>query len=143
MLDKWDFIAIYVAFMLFFAFFMWPTRIHERYLYPAIAMLALMFPILKKTRVLYAALTATFFVNLAYVLYWLNYSAYNNTGNPNLSGDPVVLVVGIANLVIFAYATLLLISELRTKNGSYLLPSSRLKAEENETKEKVNIADNS
>ena len=143
MLDRWDFIAIYVAFMLFFAFFMWPTRIHERYLYPAIAMLALIFPILKKTRVLYAALTATFFVNLAYVLYWLNYSAYNNTGNPNLSGDPVVLVVGIANLVIFAYATLLLISELRTKNGSYLLPSSRLKAEENETKEKVNIADNS
>jgi Gpi18-like mannosyltransferase len=130
MLDNWDFLAIYVAFMLFFAFFMWPTRIHERYLYPAIAMLALMFPLLKKTRVLYAALTATFFVNLGYVLYWLNYSAYNNTGNPNLSGDPVVLVVGIANVAIFVYATLLLIFEFRAKNGSYLLPSSASKGEE-------------
>jgi Gpi18-like mannosyltransferase len=125
-LDNWDFLAVYVAFMLFFAFFMWPTRIHERYLYPAIAMLALMFPLLKKTRVLYVALTATFFVNLSYILYWLNYSAYNNTGNIDLSGDPVVLVVGVANVMIFVYATLLLIFELRAKTGSYMLNLNRL-----------------
>ena len=55
-----DLLAIFAAFMLFFAFFMLPTRIHERYMFPAISMLALMFPLLKRTRLLYAALTATF-----------------------------------------------------------------------------------
>jgi hypothetical protein len=121
---NWDFLAIYVAFMLFFAFFMWPTRIHERYLYPSIAMLALMFPLIKKTRALYVGLTATLFVNLSYVLYWLNYSAYNNTGNPDLSGDPVVLLVSVINLVLFGYATALVLLELRHNNGSYLVHSS-------------------
>ena len=114
-LKNWDFLAIYVAFMLLFAFFMWPTRIHERYLFPAIAMLALVFPVLKKTRALYVGLTATFFVNLSYVLYWLNYSAYNNTGNPDISGHPVVLLVGIINIALFAYATALVLIEIRGK----------------------------
>ena len=40
---------IFAAFMLFFAFFMLPTRIHERYLFPAISMLALMFPVHKES----------------------------------------------------------------------------------------------
>jgi Gpi18-like mannosyltransferase len=122
-LRNWDFLAIYVAFMLFFAFFMWPTRIHERYLFPAVAMLALMFPLMKKTRVLYVGLTATFFVNLSYVLYWLNYSAYNNTGNLDISGHPVVLLVSIVNIVLFAYATTLVLLELRSNDGSYLIRS--------------------
>ena len=40
-----DSLAVFSAFMLFFAFFMLPTRIHERYLFPAISVLALMFPL--------------------------------------------------------------------------------------------------
>ena len=123
-LRNWDFLAIYVAFMLLFAFFMWPTRIHERYLFPAVAMLALMFPLMKKTRVLYVGLTATFFANLSYVLYWLNYSAYNNTGNIDISGHPVVLIVSIVNIILFAYATMLVLLELHSNNGSYLIYSS-------------------
>ena len=43
-----DFLVVFAAFMLLFAFFMLPTRIHERYLFPAISMLALMFPFIKK-----------------------------------------------------------------------------------------------
>jgi len=106
-----EFLAIFAAFMLFFAFFMLPTRIHERYLFPAISVLALMFPFLKRTRILYAALTATFLVNQAYVLYWLNVS-YPNAA-PNLTGDPVVLAVSAINLLMFIYASVLMFDELR------------------------------
>ena len=105
-----DFLAIFAAFILFFAFFMLPTRIHERYMFPAISMLALMFPLLKKTRLLYVALTATLFVNQAYVLYWLNVS-YPYA--PNLTGDPVAIVVSVINLLMLAYASILMWFELK------------------------------
>ena len=72
-----DYLAVFAAFMLLFGFFMLPTRIHERYLFPAISVLALMFPFIKKARPLYVALTATLLINEAYVLYWLNASYPN------------------------------------------------------------------
>jgi dolichyl-phosphate-mannose-protein mannosyltransferase len=106
-----DLLAIFAAFLLFFEFFMLPTRIHERYLFPAISMLVLLVPFAKKIRYLYVALTATLFVNEAYVLYWLN-ASYPGAP-PNLSGDPVVLAVSVINLVMFLYATLLLWTELK------------------------------
>jgi Gpi18-like mannosyltransferase len=106
-----DLVAIFAAFMLFFAFFMLPTRIHERYMFPAISVLALMFPLLKKARPLYVVLTATFLVNQAYVLYWLNLS-YPNAG-PNLTGDPVVLAVSVINLIMFLYGSILMWDELK------------------------------
>lgn len=106
-----EFLGIFGAFMLFFAFFMLPTRIHERYLFPAISVLALMFPLIKKTRLLYAVLTATFLVNQAYVLYWLN--AYYPNAGPNLTGDPVVLAVSVINLLMLAYASILMWDELK------------------------------
>ncbi len=43
-------VVVFAAMVLFFGFFMLPTRIHERYLFPAMAMLALLFPLLKKAR---------------------------------------------------------------------------------------------
>jgi Gpi18-like mannosyltransferase len=102
-----DFLAIYAAFLLFFAFFMLPTRIHERYLFPAISMLVLLVPFAKKVRVLYAALTATLFVNQAYVLYYLNMNAFIP------SGDLVVIAISVINLIMFLYASALLLGELR------------------------------
>jgi Gpi18-like mannosyltransferase len=101
-----DFLAIFSAFMLFFAFFMLPTRIHERYMFPAISVLALMFPLIKRARLLYVALTATLFINEAYVLYWLNKS-YPNAA-PNLTGDPIVVAVSVINLLMLAYASILM-----------------------------------
>ncbi len=109
-------IVFFAAFMLFFAFFMLPTRIHERYLFPAISILALMFPFVRKVRLLYGVITVTFLTNVAYVLYWLN--LYANAGysyGPNLSGDPVVLVVGVINVITFLYGSLLLWDELKGK----------------------------
>jgi Gpi18-like mannosyltransferase len=101
-----DLMAIFAAFILFFAFFMLPTRIHERYMFPAISMLALMFPLIKRSRPLYVALTATLFINEAYILYWLNKS-YPNAA-PNLTGDPIVVAVSAINLLMLAYASIIM-----------------------------------
>ncbi|MCW4030000.1 MAG: glycosyltransferase family 39 protein [Candidatus Bathyarchaeota archaeon] len=105
-----DYLAIFAAFMLLFSFFMLPTRIHERYMFPAISMLAIMFPLLKKTRLLYGVLTATLFVNEAYVLNAL-VAAY--PGFADLRGDPVVLAVSVINLLMLVYAVYLMWNELK------------------------------
>lgn len=126
-----EFLAIFAAFMLFFAFFMLPTRIHERYLFPAISVLALMFPFLKKARPLYAVLTATLLINQAYVLYWLN--AYYPNAGPNLTGDPVVLAVSVINLLMLLYASILMWDELKgrgwLKTGPVKLSQTRERGE--------------
>ena len=122
-----EMLVVFSAFMLFFSFFMLPTRIHERYLFPAISMLALMFPFIKKTRPLYAALTATLFVNISYVLYWLNvYNAAGYDYGPNLTGDPVVMAVSVINLIVFLYVLVLMWDELK---GRSWLKTNQVKAE--------------
>lgn len=118
-----DLIAVFAAFLLFFAFFMLPTRIHERYMFPAISMLALMFPLIKKTRILYIALTTTLFVNQAYILYWLNIS-YPNAA-PNLTGDPLVVLVSVINLIMLLYASVLVWDEIKGRR-TLLSQSSKL-----------------
>ena len=115
-----DYLAIFAAFMLLFSFFMLPTRIHERYMFPAMAMLALMFPLLKKTRILYVTLTATLFVNEAYVLYALN-AAYPNFAD--LTRDPIVPLVSVINLLMLAYASILLWYELKGRGWLKSEPS--------------------
>ena len=102
-----EWLVLFSAFMLFFAFFMLPTRIHERYLFPAISVLALMFPLAKKTRIFYVALTGTLLVNQAYVLYYLNLNQFIP------SGDLVVLAVSVINLVMFLYGLVLMWMELK------------------------------
>jgi hypothetical protein len=69
-----------------------------------------MVPFVKKARAFYAIVTVTLFINCVYVLYWLN------LGNPNLTGDPVVLAVSIVNLVTFLYGSLLMWDELKGKS---------------------------
>ena len=53
-------LILYAAFMLFFSFFMLPTRIHERYLFPALSILALMLPFSKKIRPIYKRVLLTY-----------------------------------------------------------------------------------
>jgi Gpi18-like mannosyltransferase len=112
-----EMLVLFAAFMLLFGFFMLPTRIHERYLFPAISMLTLLFPFIKKTRPLYAVLTGTLLVNVSYVLYWLNvYVAAGYTYSPDLSGDPVVLAVSVINLIVFLYVLVLMWDELKGRS---------------------------
>ncbi|MCX8154176.1 MAG: hypothetical protein N3E52_07065, partial [Candidatus Bathyarchaeota archaeon] len=132
-----ELLAIFAAYMLFFGFFMLPTRIHERYLFPAISMLALMSPFIKKARALYVVLTATLLANTAYVLYWLNaYAAAGYAHGPNLTGDPVTVTVSLINLVTFIYSLLLLWNELKGRswlktNPAKTCESVEAKVEEN------------
>jgi hypothetical protein len=124
-----EMVAIFSAFMLFFAFFMLPTRIHERYLFPAISVLAIMFPLVKRIRPFYVVLTGTLLANEAYVLYWLR-TSYPNAG-PNLTGDPVVLAVSAINLFMLLYASILMVDELRGR-GWLKTSSVNLKPDEEE-----------
>jgi dolichyl-phosphate-mannose-protein mannosyltransferase len=117
-----DYLAIFAAFMLLFSFFMLPTRIHERYMFPAISMLAIMFPLLKKTRLLYGVLTATLFVNEAYVLNAL-VTAY--PGFADLRGDPVVLAVSVINLLMLVYAVYLMWNELKGQGWLKAQPTTK------------------
>jgi Gpi18-like mannosyltransferase len=107
-------IAFFGALVLFFGFFMLPTRIHERYLFPAMAMSALMFPLVKKSRSLYVVLTATCFVNEAYVLNAL-VAAYPNAAN--ISGDPIVIVVSLINSLALLYVIKLMVDELKGRHA--------------------------
>jgi len=117
-----NYLAIFAAFMLLFSFFMLPTRIHERYMFPAMAMLALMFPLLKKTRLLYVALTSTLFVNEAYVLYALNV-AYPNFAD--LTRDPIVPLVSVINLLMLIFASVVMWYELKGRASLKAEPSEQ------------------
>jgi len=133
-----ELLVLFSAFMLLFGFFMLPTRIHERYLFPTISILALMFLFLKKARPLYVVLTATCLVNQTYVLYWLNaYAAAGYTYSPNLTGDPVTITVSLINLVTFMYTLILLWDELKGRSWFRISPikigrSGKAEAKENE-----------
>jgi len=132
-------LVFFSAFMLLFGFFMLPTRIHERYLFPALSILALMLMFLKKTRLLYGVLTATCFVNQAYVLYWLNaYNAAGYTYGPNLSGDPVVLAVSVTNLIVFLYVLVLMWYALKGRSWSAINPAKTDRNTEQEGNENEN-----
>jgi len=114
-----ELVILFAAFLLFFGFFMLPTRIHERYLFPALSVLALMFPFFKKTRSIYGFLSITCLVNQAYVLYFLN----SNSFIP--SGDFVALAVSSINLIVFLYVLVLMWDELK---GRSWLRDSPIKA---------------
>ena len=81
---------------------MLPTRIHERYLFPAMSVLVLLTPFLRKMRFVYVILSATYLINQAYVLSYLNASSYIP------DGDPVVLITCLVNLGVFLFVLLLM-----------------------------------
>jgi Gpi18-like mannosyltransferase/4-amino-4-deoxy-L-arabinose transferase-like glycosyltransferase len=114
--SNYELTVLFAAFVLFFGFFMLPTRIHERYLFPAMAVLALMFPFLRKTRPLYVALTATCFVNQAYVLSFLNAGTFIQPG------DPVVFIVSLINSIALIYVLILMVQDIRQNRRTETLP---------------------
>ena len=95
-------LVLFTAFLLLFGFFMLPTRIHERYLFPTLAILALLIPLASKTRVLLVALTATLLVNEAYVMNFLN------AGVVVVPLDAVSVSVSIVNVIVLIYAVWLM-----------------------------------
>jgi Gpi18-like mannosyltransferase len=102
-----DLLVIFIAFTLFLGFFMLPTRIHERYLFPAISILTLAIPFVKKVRPIYIISSVTLFINQAYVLYYLNLGTFIS------QGDPIVLIVSSINVILLMYVLSILWDELK------------------------------
>ena len=85
------------AFCLYLGFFMLPTRIHERYLFPIFPFLALEMVLDQKLRYIYGAFSATFLANLILALKVLN----NKTFIP---GDYYFMyVISAVNILLFMY----------------------------------------
>lgn len=106
--------VLFTAFVLLFGFFMLPTRIHERYLFPVIGVLSMMLPFIKESRPLCAVLTITYLANMWYVLEFLN------AGNSIPEGDPVVYVIGAINLAALVYTLLVMIRKQKVTTTSIL-----------------------
>jgi Gpi18-like mannosyltransferase len=109
-------VVMFTAFLLFFGFFMLPTRIHERYLFPAFSVMAILIPFVKRIRVIYLVLTGTYLINLAYVLSFLNSGTFIS------DLDPVVIAVGLINLIVLEYV--LMLTWKAIKNIEWLSSSS-------------------
>jgi hypothetical protein len=96
----------------------------------------LMFPLIKKTRLLYVALTTTCFVNQAYVLNAL-VAAYPY--GADLTGDPVGIIVSVINLIAFLYVLVLMIDELQGRKALFhsdVKPELTLQKEEKVTEKR-------
>jgi Gpi18-like mannosyltransferase len=95
--ERRDLRVLFTAFVLLFGFFMLPTRIHERYLFPVFSVLALAIPYLRDMKIIYGVLSLTYLANQAYVLSFLNQGEYLSSWNP------FVLAVTSVNMVAFLY----------------------------------------
>jgi Gpi18-like mannosyltransferase len=90
--------SIYIACaILFFAFFMFFTRIHERYLFPMFAPLAVAMTLDRRFSYVYVLATLTFLFNLHFVL------VEAKTGIPFQDSEFLIPVMAGINLVLFIY----------------------------------------
>jgi hypothetical protein len=78
-----------------FAFYFLPTRAHERYLFPAMALLAPFAAISARSLVAYLALTAAFAGGLLYALTFINSAAVAEPLADILRAGPTVWVLGL------------------------------------------------
>lgn len=83
--------------VLFFGFFMLFTRVHERYIFPMFAPLAIAASLNRRFCYVYWIMTFTFLFNLHFVLQYLN----NNQFIPD--GNPYVLITSGINSIVIIY----------------------------------------
>ena len=79
---------LFAALILAVAFFALPTRVHERYLFPALALAAPFVALAWRWRVLYGVLSASFFFNV-YWAYTLDWSFVGYVLTPGVGGEPM------------------------------------------------------
>lgn len=91
-------IIYFASAILFFGFFMLFTRVHERYLFPMFAPLAVMMYMDRRLVFIYWIMTFTFLFNLYYVLH------FSHIGQSIPYGDPYVFITSAINLGILMYA---------------------------------------
>lgn len=89
--------AVFAVFLLMLGFYMLMTRMHERYLFPVLALLALSFSP-RFPPWLYVGFTGTFFVNLIFVMSQLNAGRFTPDGHWS------IYVLSTLNALMFFYA---------------------------------------
>ncbi|MDD3421047.1 MAG: phospholipid carrier-dependent glycosyltransferase [Methanocellales archaeon] len=88
---------IFSSFLLSFGFFMLMTRMHERYMFPVFAILALIMNH-EKIKMIYGTLAATYLFNLAYIL------GFINEDNFVPDNDISLMILPLINLAILVYS---------------------------------------
>ena len=90
-----------LSFFLISSIFMFSSKMHERYLYPALILALLVFVYFPHRRILltYSGFSITHFLNVGLVLL---YSWYNVFHLPRYS--PYVLAISLSNLLLYVYA---------------------------------------
>jgi hypothetical protein len=110
-------IIYFASAVLFFGFFMLFTRVHERYLFPMFAPLAVIMYMDRRFVFIYWIMTFTFLFNLYDVLSLLH------TGQSILHGYPYVFIISAINLGVLMYAIYCLSTFQKIKDTS-LLPNN-------------------
>ncbi|SNQ59170.1 hypothetical protein [Candidatus Methanoperedens nitratireducens] len=110
-------IIYFASAILFFGFFMLFTRVHERYLFPMFAPLAVVMYMDRRLVFIYWIMTFTFLFNLYDVLSLLH------TGQSILHGYPYVFIISAINLGVLMYAIYCLSTFQKLKDTS-LLPGN-------------------
>ena len=100
----------YSTFLAFFSFFMLLTRMHERYLFPAIALSLLALIYSRKLLPISIVITFTSLFNQAYALKFLNQKMFIPPA------DPLVYIFSSLNLFVFIYCYYLFV-----KRGNQIL----------------------
>ncbi len=109
-----DRLIYFASAVLFFGFFMFFTRVHERYLFPMFALFVIAATLNRRLTYVFWIMTLTFLFNLHFVMQNLNNNQYIQDGNPF-----VLLNSGI-NLSIFA-CTLYYLSKSSGVNTSKMI----------------------
>ncbi len=89
---------LYLCFLLPFGFFMFSTRMHERYLFPCLLFLTLLLPRRPRLWALFGGLTVTYYLNLWYILVALNAGKFLD------KYDPLAVSVSMVNVVLLGLA---------------------------------------
>ena len=92
------------------SFFILPTEIHERYLFPFFALISIIWLSRKKLWPLYTGLSLTYLINLSCFI--------NPTYGPQIIKDffsSISEVVAVINVALFVYMVVILINDLRAK----------------------------
>ncbi|MEM2876426.1 MAG: hypothetical protein QXL67_05700 [Candidatus Bathyarchaeia archaeon] len=99
---------VYSTFLTFFSFFMFLTRMHERYLFPAVALCVMSLAYSKKLVWISVTVTFTSLLNQAYALKFLNEGMFIP------QSDLLVYVVSALNLFILLCCYYLLVKREET-----------------------------
>jgi Gpi18-like mannosyltransferase len=117
-------VIAFLSFAMVFAFFMLPTEIHERYLFPAFALLSIVCLSEKKLIIMYGFLTLTFLVNLQVLPFSDPFSMLLT----KIISLPTMIpffssITAFLNVLIFCYMLFVIMVKLLKRNNEFLMRS--------------------